>query len=111
MTKNARVWLVVAVIAGVIGLCSGFFSFIILGAAASGSGCSGQCSVLSNSAAAIGMFFLGGAIVSAFYSVFLIWTKKEQAPRLWGKIIMTIVNLFVALLAGSSFILLVSISG
>ncbi|WP_145601383.1 hypothetical protein [Yersinia frederiksenii] len=108
MMKNAKIWLVIAVVACVIGFYSGFFSLMIIGSGVNGSGCGSQCSSSSEVAAAIGLFFLGGAVFSAVYSVYLSWAKREQVPRLWINIMVTTVNLLVVLIAGLLFILLIN---
>lgn len=105
-TKKANFWLGVAVISGALGFCIGLFSLMLVGVGVSGSGCGSQCSSSSEFAAAVGMFLLGISAPSAVYSVLLTWVQSGPASRLSSDIMVTIVGFLVALMAGSSLVLL-----
>ncbi|WP_139093069.1 MULTISPECIES: hypothetical protein [unclassified Pseudomonas] len=101
--------LVVGMILGVLGLCSAFFGFGVVGAGVSGSGCGDACSKASDFLISLSRYFLGVAILSALLSIRMTWKKSSAVGQRGVKIVMTILNTLVILISGLVFALLMAI--
>lgn len=100
--QDGKYWLLGALITGAIGLFLGFLGVMAIGVGVSGSGCGSQCMESVETVALFGQCFLALAFIAAILSIGATWKYQANQMKTWVSVVITVINLFILLLAGSS---------
>lgn len=102
MMRNKNIWLVVAILLGIVGFFSTFFTML-------SAMCTGDCSIVfARTAATVGLFSLGAAFFSAIYSVCLSGSEEKRSS---GNTLVKILGVLTALITGFLFFMIIVFLG
>ena len=109
LLRDARTWLLLALLVGGSGLLCGLFGMLLVGMGVSGSGCGRQCMNNVMLFTRIGMLLLGLGMAAALTALVLLWSLQRHSLRLWLRLLLSLLALLMLLVGGASFSLLVSL--
>jgi hypothetical protein len=109
LLRDARTWLLLALLVGGSGLLCGLFGMLLVGMGVSGSGCGRQCIDNVMLFSRIGMLLLGLGMAAALTALVLLWSLQRHSLRLWLRLLLSLLALLMLLVGGASFSLLVSL--